>query len=74
MAQPGLDQLTQALHQLWSMAAPKSCPRGPYQPLPPHAEDALLAHIGMGLQATRRILETPRPRTRRPTLPEPWKN
>ena len=61
MAQPELDQLGQAFQQLWRLAAPKCPPQGPHQLLPAPAEDALLAHLALGLHATRRALETPRP-------------
>jgi hypothetical protein len=61
MAQLGLEQLTQTLHQLWSLAGAKSPPRGPHALLPPPAKDALLTHLAMGLRATQRILETPLP-------------
>ena len=61
MAQPGLEQLTEAYHQLWTLTAPQSPPRGPHQLLPTPAEDALLAHIALGLHATRRALQRPPP-------------
>jgi hypothetical protein len=61
MTEPRLDQLTEAFQRLWKLTAPKSPPRGPHQLLPAPAEDALLAHLAMGLHATRRALEIPRP-------------
>ncbi len=59
MAEPDLEQLTRAFRELESFAAAGPLPGSTLPQLPDPADDALLDHLAVGVQATEQALAAP---------------